>query len=83
MPYIDPDKRRLLREGIIKVKDGGSLQYMIAVMINDILGDNYSYKDLESMMGALAGAQMEFYRQVVAPYEDTKIKLNGGVYNDR
>jgi hypothetical protein len=27
----------------------------------------------------LAGAQMEFYRRTVAPYEDTKIVLNGDV----
>ena len=31
-------------------------------------------------MGALAGAQMEFYRKVVVPYELDKEAENGGVY---
>jgi len=31
-------------------------------------------------MGALNGANQEFYRVVVAPYEDAKISENGSVY---
>jgi len=32
-------------------------------------------------MGALAGAQQEFYREVVAVYEDYKLQENGSVYD--
>jgi len=39
-----------------------------------------NYQNCNDIMGALAGAQMEFYREVVSKYEDKKIKQNGGVY---
>ena len=39
------------------------------------------YADMEEMMGALDGAAREHYRIVVAPYEDEKMKQNGGVYD--
>ena len=39
------------------------------------------YKDLEEVMGALNGANQEFYRLVVAPYEDRKLVENGNVYD--
>ena len=41
--------------------------------------DPYNYQTMNDIMGALAGAQIEFYRRKVAPYEDTKIKDNGDV----
>jgi len=51
-------------------------------MISDYLKDKgeYSYHTLNEVMGALSGAQQEFYRKVVAPYEDTKEIINGHVY---
>jgi len=33
-------------------------------------------------MGALEGAKLEFYRRVVVPYEEKKMKENGDVYNE-
>ena len=39
-----------------------------------------SYATINDIIGALEGAKMEFYRRVVAPYEDEKIKENGDVY---
>jgi hypothetical protein len=58
------------------------IQYLIAAMINDYLDDKgaYSYSTLNEVMGALSGAQQEFYRKVVAPHEDKKEMINGPVY---
>lgn len=85
MPYIKPADRKsfnlaLDNEGERFITNAGELQYVIALLVKDFLGSNYRYQDLNDVMGALAGAQMEFYRRVVAPYEDTKIKENGDVY---
>lgn len=35
---------------------------------------------LDHLLGAARLAQAEFYRRVLAPYEDKKIKANGDVY---
>ncbi|MDC3283262.1 hypothetical protein OAV41_01680 [Planctomycetota bacterium] len=39
-----------------------------------------NYQQCNDVMGALTGAQLEFYRRFVADYEDTKIRDNGDVY---
>jgi len=85
MPYIAEDDRRELMwvdralEDLNESKkmSAGELQYVIALAIKHIGPENY--QDMNDIMGALAGAQMEFYRRIVAPYEDTKIVLNGDV----
>ena len=92
MPYIKSEDRAKFRlyadhgEVGIKVvaKTPGELQYCIALMVAVYLADkiDYRYQDLNDVMGALAGAQMEFYRKVVAPYEDRKINENGDVYGE-
>ena len=83
MPYIDQRSRDLIDNYIQTPYSGGELQYIIAAHIQKFLEDKpeVRYADLEDVMGALAGAQMEFYREVVAPYEDEKIKQNGPVYD--
>jgi len=90
MPYITPQDRVQIDEQIshITPQDGGELQYMIATLIqnyyeNAIGSARPRYADMEGMMGALSGASLEHYRCVVAPYEDLKMKQNGGVYDVR
>jgi len=88
MPYINQERREHFEElGIPVPTTGGELQYLIAAMIDEMLtechytSEGVRYAELEKIMGALSGAQQEFYRQVVAPYEDKKIKESGGVYS--
>jgi hypothetical protein len=80
MPYIEKNKREELFDR--DPETAGELQYLIAEMIQSYITDNgpYNYQTLNDVMGALAGAQMEFYRKVVAPYENKKEILNGSVY---
>lgn len=83
MPYITTEDRKKFMwiedqlEDIGPDMSAGDLQYLIALAIKYM--DPYNYQTMNDVMGALAGAQMEFYRQRVAPYEDTKIKDNGHV----
>ena len=82
MPYIKPEERCALKP-VPRVNTTGELQYVIAEMVQEYLSSRevVNYNELENVMGAIAGALHEFQRQVVDPYEDTKIKENGAVYN--
>lgn len=86
MPYIKQEDRPKIADTeheIIHYCDidtAGEMQYAIALMIKSYMKrKGLNYQNCNNVMGALAGAQMEFYRQTVAPYEDEKIKENGGV----
>lgn len=84
MPYINQnDRKRIVYNGKIYVdaiKTAGELQYAIAVMIKDFIKrKGLNYQNCNDIMGAITGAGKEFYRRVVAPYEDLKIKDNGDV----
>lgn len=62
-------------------RNGGDLQYMLAVAINTYMETKgLRYQNCQDILGALEGAKQEFYRVVVGPYEEKKIQENGGVY---
>ena len=90
MPYISEDAREALSPIVGQMYaeptiNAGEIQYLIASMIDIYLKNcnkPVSYKDLNDVMGALAGAQQEFYRCVMAPYEQKKLEKNGPVYDD-
>jgi len=80
MPYITKEAREELYDR--DPENAGELQYLIPMMMSDYISDKdqYDYQTLNDVMGALAGAQQEFYRKIVAPYEEKKELLNGSVY---
>lgn len=90
MPYIDGDSRKRLlfqAEGIhklgINALNAGELNYTITKIIYSYYkSKGAKYQIANDVLGALEGAKLEFYRKVVAPYEDIKEKLNGEVYDE-
>ncbi len=78
MPYVTRQVREdlLVREAITP----GELNYEITMLCKDYLrnrGENYhTYNDI---IGAIECAKLEWYRRMVTPYEDLKIKENGDV----
>jgi hypothetical protein len=82
MPYIKQQDRETL---LYRDPDTpGELNYMISCLAEyycRVKGD--SYQTFNDILGAFDGASREFYRRVVAPYEDKKIKENGDVFRDR
>lgn len=89
MPYIKKEDRRGLQFNnyginvisVDAIDTAGELQYAIAVMIKSYMDrKGLNYQNCNDIMGALTGANMEFYRRVVAKYEDEKIESNGDVY---
>lgn len=84
MPYIKQHKRDEFKEilntlgNIINTE--GDLNYVITSLLV-ICTKKWikSYSTLNTIMGVMSCSAQEFYRRVVAPYEDQKIKENGDI----
>lgn len=86
MPYIPQDERVAVipsdSEGILN-NTPGHLNYAFTEIIKDYVDHNeLEYYTINDVLGALEGAKLEFYRRVVIPYENRKIRENGDVYSD-
>lgn len=86
MPYIDRRRRR----EIDPIASGdppqnpGELNYALTRVIRGYLDDHgVSYRTFNDITGALTNCGLEFYRRIVAPYEDRKIVQNGDVFGSR
>lgn len=87
MPYITEDRRdeldpkidslveamHLLPNGVNK----GDLNYIFSRLAVEMDPKNYS--DLADIISTFECAKMEFYRRIIGPYEDSKIKINKDV----
>lgn len=82
MPYIKQTIKNSLGDRFVNSPDNpGELNYILTVIVRDYFRTHgANYRAANDIIGALEGAKLEFYRRVVAPYEDTKIKENGDVY---
>lgn len=84
MPYInngtilDFFEKKLIE---LRPMTAGELNYCITrICINFRNIHGLKYKTLNDIIGALECAKQEFYRRIVSPYEDEKIKENGDVF---
>lgn len=81
MPYIKQERRDEFDNGNAEAEKAGELNYMITTeCLNYLNKHGKSYMVINDIVGALECAKLEFYRRLVAPYEDTKIAENGDVY---
>jgi hypothetical protein len=91
MPYIDYEQRRKyeillqsLTEQLLSTKSGfaGDTNFVISSLFERLWRNApcQDYKTLNTFMGILECAKLEFYRRVVANYEDTKINQNGDIF---
>ena len=91
MPYIEQDDRAIYESGIQAFRDAfaavragdGDLNYVltsvaIAWMMYHKPPYNYSLRG--RVLLAFEAAKLEYYRRVMAPYEDAKIVANGDVF---
>ncbi len=90
MPYILPDDRELytkhldavledLSLGVTEAGLGGQLNFCISYLLTRLWEDRQRYVRANTLMGAIEGAKLEFYRTHIAPYEEEKRKENGDV----
>ena len=85
MPYVKSGDRYLIEceqcGMVCSVTNPGQLNYAFTVTALEYLRTKgLCYDTLNDIMGAFSGAQAEFYRRVVAPYESKKMVENGDVY---
>ncbi len=83
MPYIKlEDKLAVNFNHVLRPPTtAGELNYCITTLVGMYWETNGArYQQINDVLGALEGAKLEFYRRIVAPYEDQKIKENGDVY---
>lgn len=91
MPYIESEDRKEIAGVLEPLKDfifddklgaqPGVLNYIVTSLCHVYIQGNgyYNYAGMNEVMGVLGCAKQEFYRTVVAPYEDIKRKENGSV----
>lgn len=87
MPYITEKQRKELDDFINilspKINSDGELNYVVTKLCLKFAKPNdqsTSYNLINSTIGVLECAKLEFYRRLAASYEDDKIKRNGDVY---
>lgn len=61
-----------------ELEHDGAVNYIITKLLKELYPRG-SYYFLNRALGVLTAVQLEYYRRVVAPYEDKKIKENGDV----
>jgi len=87
MPYIDK-KARVKFDHIlsillnVKIDSVGELNYLLTSIIKIFVAkqEKVSYALYNSIIGVLESAKLEYYRRVVALYEEIKKEDNGDVY---
>ena len=81
MPYITPLRREFIDTFTDPPQTSGELNYCLTQEIKGyIRTKGTSYTTFNDIIGALEGAKAEFYRRIVVPYEEEKIRSNGDVY---
>lgn len=89
MPYIRrelrPELDLLIKPLIEKLKttpledQDGSIDYVVTKIIRNVYPLN-KFFHFNRAIGVLNAILLEFYRRMVVPYEDKKIKESGDVY---
>jgi hypothetical protein len=83
MPYITKEQQAKADLSCFHINpnDSGELNYVLTLIcLNYVNHRGHRYSTMNDIIGALEGCKMEFYRRLVAPYEDVKVKENGDVY---
>jgi hypothetical protein len=91
MPYVNQETRSKLSlakialiEGILDLpeqdRDGAVNYCMTEIVTRSLKPDGgWRYRDLQRALGLFYAAAHEFYRRLVAPYEDKCIAKNGDI----
>lgn len=80
MPYLEESVKEALDSGLIKMSEPGHLTYRLYKCCLDYIAiRGKRFFSVCEVMGALTCCALEFYRRIIAPYEDKKIQENGDV----
>ena len=89
MPYISKERRRLYDDNLSDListlngsgKKAGDICYIITRIIDGTLGKDFT--EMATAIGILGATKEEYYRRIVAGYEDEKASMYGDVYRKR
>ncbi len=87
MPYIHQKDRERIKPHIDKfwgecrLGTEGEMNYVITQLLELYRRGGYAYSKFNELIGLLECIKLEYYRRMVASYEDTKMKENGDVYH--
>lgn len=79
-PHFDEEINALIKKFHVCLTDNqvdGTLNYVITRLFKGLYRRRYKY--MNRAIGVLECAKLEYYRRVMAPYEDEKIEENGDV----
>lgn len=82
MPYLTPRDRAYVDEYSDPVQPGELTYLLTKVIVRYVSRCGPRFLTFAEVLGALEATKQEFYRRVVAPYEDQKMRENGDVYGD-
>lgn len=85
MPYISQDRRDELEPYPVYKFEApqtpGELNFVLTCEFRAYLQrKGRSYATMNEILGVLEAVKLEFYRRVIAPYENEKCEQNGDVY---
>lgn len=89
MPYIIQDQREFLEERLKEICElvedlplgSGDIVYIITkILLSHLKKKEICFENLSDIIKILECAKMEYYRRVMVPYEESKIKERGDVY---
>ncbi len=86
MPYIKEEKRQLYAKALAELAselrdqntESGDVVYCIYWLLKQLYGEG-NFELRSDALKVLEAAKLEYYRRIMAPYEDRKIKENGDV----
>lgn len=87
MPYIESHERHII-DGFVEHflnfdphASAGTLNYFVSKLLHEwiLRQDGLRYGNINTVVGVLGCAKLEFYRMVAAPYEQDKCDITGSV----
>ena len=80
MPYVDDAARQHIESGL-PPRNAGELNYAVTRLCGRYgSAKGRSYATFNEVVGVLECAKQEFYRRVIAGYEEEKLVADGDVY---
>ena len=84
MPYIPNHNREAIlcyvKELLEEIDTVGGFAYALTELLRGMVGSQPDFHELSKILGVYESVKLEYYRRLMAPYEDRKCAENGDVF---